>query len=474
VDLYRTTTARHASSREVVVSTVRRRSLFLILALALVATGVLSSLSTSRNPSILPSGLAVNSHAESTALYCTGLSSVRGGVSGRVTFLNTTSSPRHVSIMVVSNEGKKWEKKVLIVAHATLSIDPAAVLVGDNYGVAAQVSGGGVVAEEITMSKSAEAPCISTGVTDWYGAGFDTTVGSSADVSIYNPTATPAVINVSTYSKVGFTAPARFQGLSVAAHSQIEVNLGNQIVSTRNVGVHVKVVRGAVDIVGVQIAGSVASFNSGIATPSTMALYPAVTTANKTTVQVRIVNPGPVAANITVAIALKRYKIVPVTLSIRPYTSGFASITPNPAVPVAGYASVRVSSSQPVFTSLAAGSGTDVALSSPGRPESEFLIADFSGLGYDAATVTNTSSRSVTLTFSTLTGATNTVSDVQRQLPANTTERVLTLLNSPLTTLSTLRGYSLLVTCSRPVLMVTLTLPTRPRGTRVVSPLDGR
>jgi hypothetical protein len=467
VDLYRTTTARHASSREVVVSTVRRRSLFLILALALVATGVLSSLSTSRNPSILPSGLAVNSHAESTALYCTGLSSVRGGVSGRVTFLNTTSSPRHVSIMVVSNEGKKWEKKVLIVAHATLSIDPAAVLVGDNYGVAAQVSGGGVVAEEITMSKSAEAPCISTGVTDWYGAGFDTTVGSSADVSIYNPTATPAVINVSTYSKVGFTAPARFQGLSVAAHSQIEVNLGNQIVSTRNVGVHVKVVRGAVDIVGVQIAGSVASFNSGIATPSTMALYPAVTTANKTTVQVRIVNPGPVAANITVAIALKRYKIVPVTLSIRPYTSGFASITPNPAVPVAGYASVRVSSSQPVFTSLA-------ALSSPGRPESEFLIADFSGLGYDAATVTNTSSRSVTLTFSTLTGATNTVSDVQRQLPANTTERVLTLLNSPLTTLSTLRGYSLLVTCSRPVLMVTLTLPTRPRGTRVVSPLDGR
>ena len=474
MDLYRTTTARLASSREVVVSTVRRSSLFLVLALALVATGVLSSLSTSRNPSILPSGLAVNSQAESTALYCTGLSSVRGGVSGRVTFLNTTSSSRNVSIMVVSNKGKKWEKKALIMAHATLSIDPATVLVGDNYGVAAQVSGGGVVAEEITTSKSAQAPCISTGVTDWYGAGFDTTVGSSADVSIYNPTATPAVINVSTYSNVGFTAPSKFQGLSVAAHSQIEVNLGDQIVSTRNVGVHVKVVRGTADIVGVQIAGSVASFNSGIAAPSTTALYPAVTTANNTTVQVRIANPGPVAANVTVAIALNRYKIAPATLSVRPYTSGFASITPNPAVPVAGYASVRVSSSQPVFTSLAAGSGTEVALSSPGRPESEFLIADFSGLGYDAATVTNTSSKSVTLTFSTLTGSTTSVSGVQRQLRANTTERVLTLLNSPPTTLSTLRGSSLLVTSSRPVLMVTLTLPTRPRGTQVVAPLDGR
>jgi hypothetical protein len=456
------------------MSTMRRTSLLLVLGLALIATGVLSSLSTPHNPSTLPSGLAVNGQAESTALYCTGLSSVRRGVAGHVTYLNTTSSSRDVSIVVVSDKGTRWAKKVIILAHASLSVDPAAVLEGNNYGVAAQVSGGGVVAEEITASKTAGTPCISTGVTDWYAAGFDTTVGSSADISIYNPTATPAVINISTYSKVGFVAPAKFQGVSIAAHTQMEVNLGNQIVSTRNVGVHVKVLRGTLNIVGVQLAGSVASFNSGIAAPSTTALYPDVTTANKTTMQIRIVNPGPVAADVVVAIALDNYRIAPTTLMIRPYTSAFALITPNSAVPAAGYASVQVTSSQPVITSLAAGSGTNVALSSPGRPESAFLIADFTGLGYDAATVTNTSSRPVNLTFSTLTGGTTSISGVQRQLAAATTASVLTLLNTPPTTLRSLRGYSLLVTGSRPVLIVTLTLPTRPPGTAVVAPLDGR
>ena len=451
---------------------MRRTSLFLVLALALVATGVLSSLSMPRNPSILPSGLAVNSQAESTALYCTGLSSVRNGVDGRVTFLNTTSSARNVSIRVVSDQGKWWGKRVTILAHSSLSIDPATVLVGNNYGVAAQVSGGGVVAEEITSTNTAEAPCISTGVTDWYAAGFTTTVGSSAEISIYNPTGTPAVINVSTYSKVGFVAPAKFQGVSIGAHTQTEVNLGNQIVSTTNVGVHVKVVRGAVDIVGVQRTGSVASLNSGVTAPTTTALFPAVTTANNTTVQVRIANPGSEVAKVTVGIVLHSYRIAPMTLTIRPYTSAYASITPNSAVPAAGYASVDVTSSQPVFTSLAAGSGTDLALTSPGHPESEFLIADFTGRGYDAATVTNTSTRSVTLSFTTLTGSTK-VTHVQRELAANTTASVLSVLNSP-SQLSTLRGYSLLVTASRPVVMVTLTLPTRPRGTAVVAALDGR
>lgn len=456
------------------MSTVRRTSLFLVLAMALVATGVISSLSTARSPSILPSGLAVNSQAESTALYCTGLSSVRRGVSGRVTYLNTTASPRDMSIVVVSDQGKKWQKKVTIQAHSSLSVQPASVLSGNSYGVAAQVSGGGVVAEEITSSNTAAAPCISTGVTNWYAAGFDTTVGSSADVSIYNPTATPAVVNVSTYSNVGFVAPARFQGVSIAAHAQMEVNLGNQIVSTRNVGVHVKVVRGAIDIVGVQLIGSVASLNSGVDSATTTAVYPDVTTANKTTVQVRVVNPGPQTANVKVAIALNKYKIAPATLSIRPFTSAYASITPNPAVPIAGYASVQVTSSQPIFTALSAGKDSDAALSSPGRPESEFLIADFTGLGYDAATVTNTSTRPVTITFSTLTGGTTSINGVQRQLAANSSESVLTLLNTPATTLATLRGYSLLVSASRPVLLVTLTLPTRPRGITVVTPLDGR
>ena len=109
----------------------------------------------------------------------------------------------------------------------------------------------------------AQVPCTSTGVTNWYGAGFDTLVGSSGELSIYNPTATPAVFNVVGYTAAGYTAPAPFQGLSVGAHSQMELNLGSQIVNTANVGVHVSVLRGSVTIVGVQQSGAVVSLISG-------------------------------------------------------------------------------------------------------------------------------------------------------------------------------------------------------------------
>ena len=49
----------------------------------------------------------------------------------------------------------------------------------------------------------------------------------------------------------------------MGAHAQVELNLGTQIVNTTNVGVHVHVLRGALDIVGVQQSGSTVSLNAG-------------------------------------------------------------------------------------------------------------------------------------------------------------------------------------------------------------------
>ncbi len=449
-----------------------RVPLLTLLALVLASVGFVSSLSTPPNPSSLPSGLVVSSQAESTALYCTGLSSVRDGVAGRVIFLNTTAFSRTVTVHVVSDTAKAWSKRFAIAAHASQAVLPVAVLTGHHFAVAAQVSGGGVVAEEVTATNGAQTPCIATGVTDWYGAGFDTTVGSRAALSIYNPTATAAVLNVSTYSKAGFVAPAKFQGISIGPHAQVELNLGDQIVSLKNVGVRVRVVRGAVVIVGVQQSGATVSFNAGLAAPSTSAEFPRVTTANKTTVQVRVANPGPTPANVTVDISLAKYRVAAQKLTIAPYTSAYASITPNPAVPIAGYASVRLTSNWPVVAALAAGPGRAVALSSPGTPESAFLVSDFTGLGFDAATVTNTSSKPVAVAFTTSHGS---------NAFASTTVVVVTLapgLSANLARLSasppTMRATTVLVNAARPVLLVTLTLPTNPAGIAVVAALDGR
>ena len=203
------------------MNSLRRVPLFAVLAIVLIAVGIFSSMASSVNPSQLPSSLALNGQAESTALYCTGFSSAKLGESGRVILVNTTGRSHEITIDHVSNLGVGFSNEVNLGAYGRYGFDPSAGVDGDYFGVGAQVSGGGVVGVQVTKDDTSEAPCISTGITNWFAAGFDTTVGSSAILSVYNPTATPAVFNVSTFSQTGYVAPQKFQGYAVAAHDPV-------------------------------------------------------------------------------------------------------------------------------------------------------------------------------------------------------------------------------------------------------------
>jgi hypothetical protein len=445
----------------------RRLPLLLVLALALVLVGTLSSLSTPKNPSALPGGLNVAGNAESTALYCTGLSGVGGSLArGHVTFLNTTDSSRSVLVQVVSDTGQRASTTFHLGAHGARSINPLSLETGHSFGLEAQVTGGGVVADEVTVNHLAEVPCTATGITNWYGAGFDTLVGSTADLSVYNPTATPAVFNVAAYTASGYDAPSTYQGLSVGAHSQMELNLATEIVDTSNIGVHVSVLRGSIEIVGVQQSGSVISLNAGATVLASQAWFPRVTTVSNALAQLRISNPGPLSATVTATVDLAPYKVAPQAVTIAPYSSAEIVITPNTAIPADGYAAVTLSSSEPFFSSLASGSSAGISLWTPQGPGRAFLVADFAGLGFDAATVTDVSTHPITLHFSTL-GATSLTGSVR--LAGDTTESILTLFSA----LPTLSDTTLLVRTANPTLVVTTTLPSRPRGTSVVDALDG-
>jgi hypothetical protein len=448
----------------------RHSSLYVALAGALALTGASMSLIGTSNPSPLVNALANTNDVESTALYCTGLSSVAGGLVGHVTFLNTTDSPRSIAVEIVSDSGQRARTTVQLAGYATRAIQPETLVKGNNYGVVAQVNGGGVVAQEVAANATAGAPCTSTGVTDWYGAGFDTLVGSNGSLSVFNPTATPAVMNVTIYSPSGFAAPAPFQGLSLAAHAQIELNLGSQIVDTANIAVHVNVLRGSIEVLGVQKSGGVVSLIPGSLSTSTSMWFPRVTTANHALSQLRIANPGSQPVNVTVNVGLAPYKVTPQKVTIGAYDTGEVVLSPNTAIPEAGYATVQLSSSRPVIASLAAGSSSGIGLSSPGDPSTNFLLSDFSGRGFDAAVATNTSSHAITLKFATVPAKGHTSVMGSARLGANATVNILGLFSG----VTTLRNATLLVSCSKSVLLVTATLPSTPKGVVVFAPLNGR
>jgi hypothetical protein len=450
------------------MSSLRRVPLVAVLAAGLAATGAAATLNHASNPSSQPSVLAASNGIESTALYCTGLTSAKYGAVGHVTLINTTDQSRQVSVNATSDTGQKWTEQLKIAGHSSQSVNPSQRLSGGSFGLTALVSGGGVIGVESTSARASAAPCVTTGEKVWYAAGFDTTVGSNAALSIYNPTATPAVLNVTTYSSSGFNAPAPFQGLSIGPHAQVRLDLGTQIVATANVGVRVNVLRGVVAIVGIQRSGSRTSFNSGLLGEVTSALFPRVTTANNAVAQIRVANPNPMAAEVTLRVTLSQFKVAPRVMTVPAYASELLKITPNSAIPAAGYASVQLSSTEPVIVALAAGTDGGIALSSPGAVSSTFVINDLYGQGYDAAALTNNSAHSITIEAVILKGSGQSTTHESATLAANSTQDFKTLFNQDL------RAKTVLLSASAPVLQVTLTLPTSPIGTTLIEPLDGR
>jgi hypothetical protein len=451
----------------------RRSPVLLVVAVAIAASGVALTLTHPKNPAAAPSGLSVTINAESTALYCTGLSNGPGAL-GRISFFNTSNGPRDLSVSVVSSRGTTWSGALELGAHQSQVIEPSAVDVSKlnaTYGVAVQISGGGVVGEEVEGSNRAEAPCVNQGATRWYATGFNTIVGSSASLSVYNPTATAAVLNASIYTGTGVSAPESFQGISVPAHTQSDIDLGTEVVNAQNVGVSVHVLRGSLEIVGVQDSGGSISLDPGQRHPSKQVWFPEVTTVQNSTAQLRLANPTQNIANVNVAVSLGEFKIPTQRVTLAPFATGTLTITPNPAIPAAGYASLTVRSNVPIVSTLATGSGSTVLVNAPSAPAGAVFVRDFTGLGFDAATVTNTSTHTVRLTASTFDSTQPRTVSVSGgvKLKAGTSLNLITLFSS---FDNPNEGY--LIHASRPSVVVSLTLPSRPRGVDLVVPLNGR
>ncbi|HVB70775.1 MAG TPA: DUF5719 family protein [Acidimicrobiales bacterium] len=456
-----------------------RRSglLIVVLVLALAATATATSLVKPSNPAQLRTGLYASAGVESSALYCTGLSDAAGGVQGVVTFLNTERSTRTVAIEIVSDTHHRADATLHLAGRTRATLAPDQLVSGHSFGVSAVIDGGGVVADEVTSGHSSVVPCLAQGETSWYASGLDTTVGSSAALSFYNPTATPAVVNVTINTPSGFAAPASFQGLPVAAHAEVKLNLGGQIVNTRNVGVHVNVVRGTLVIAAVENSLTVGSLDVGASLPLASAWFPRVTTANDATAQIRLSNPGPRPAQVSVHVTLGSFHVPDQSVSVGAFASTDVTITPNPAIPAAGLAQVTLSASEPVVATLAVGTSAGVALTPTPTPGGLFEVADL-GVGYATATLTNTSDHAVEVTFvpsfnvQTVGSAADSSPVLLSIAPISVgAHATIDLIHA--TNHASLNGLALEVRASRPSVIVVATLTSTPVGVDVVVESDG-
>jgi hypothetical protein len=411
--------------------------------------------------------VAVGPNVQSSALYCTGLTNAAGGLHGVVAFVNTTSHPRHVIARVTATGAKTANSTTFVLgAHGRFLLQPDALVHGTTYAVAAQILGGGVDAGEVVTTEGVSAPCSSAGTTSWYGAGFDTTVGSKALLVIYNPTATASVFNIFTFSNAGYQAPAPLQGITVGPHAVITVNLGTYVVATGNVGVQVQVLRGSLVVAGDQLSGSVASMLSGSGHLDTRAPFALVTVARGAHTQIRISNPNPAPVSVGVTIHQSGFSLAPQTVAVPAFGTAKVVLAPNTAIAPTGLVSVVGNSTAPVSWSLSTGTSHGLLVSGLPLPGKEDVLSDVTGQGYSAAMIMNDSSTSERVGWR-LFRAGRVVRSGYWNLPARSTQSLGQLLGRR----SELTNASLVVEASRPVIAMTATLPSHPLGIAVVNSL---
>ena len=449
---------------------MRRSGLALLatVVIILAAVGVLNDRGVATNPVVAGTG-AASPTAQSSALYCTGLTNARGGLRGVVTFINTTGTTRHVLVHAFATGATSAVATAFTLGpYARQSVAPTNLLVGKTYALAAEIDGGGVSAVQVASRVGTQSPCVSQGVTNWYASGFDSTVGSSAVLSVYNPTATAAVFNVTVFTPGGFSSPAPLQGVSVGAHAVLTLDLGEQIVATQNFGVQVTVLRGSLVAVGDQVSKNVASFNYGSPVLATTGIFPLVTTANRAIAQVRIANPGPAPATVTFKVKLGKFKVAPQSTELRPYQSAMVVITPNTAIPAAGEASLTMSATQAVDATLVTGTLDGLTSSPLGSPVSRAVLADVTGGGFDRAVLTNVSDATTEVSWTLRHHGTLTSSGTT-SLASGASASLGVLLGGR----QKLQGSTLVLASATPSLVVSATLSTSPAGVVLTSGLNG-
>jgi hypothetical protein len=359
------------------------------------AAAAVTVTSHAANPSGLPSGLELASTAQSSALYCTGFSGSDGIAPADVVFTNTTSRP-------------------LVAPDATARLTSRNFPGRAYYGLSAIVDGGGVTASVIGIGTNhAASPCAGNGASTWSVAGLSTHVGTTAVLTLLNPTHTGAVVNIAAIDPTGVVTPGSYQGVVVGPHAVIAIPLNTEVIDALTVAAHVHAARGTVVVAAAMSwTGRVSGSATIAATPGRehTRVFPDLPTNNGASSTLALANPTDNLETVTVVMTIGSSALTPsvsATNDITPFSvtlAGFAetnlTVSPSSRVPAGGPASLVVRSSGPIVSELVthATPGGGPWFSPPVAPARALtVVGGFTSLG--SLLIVNRESESVSVTL---------------------------------------------------------------------------
>jgi hypothetical protein len=154
--------------------------------------------------------------AESSAFYCTGQTTAAGRLApGLVILTNTGARTVRGTIVGVTDTGAKVAARLAVAARSELVAAVPAPRSGTWLSEIVTLSGGGVAVTQALEAPAgvAEAPCQSSTARQWFFPGGVTAGTNALFIALFNPTATPDVVDMSFATAKGAVHPINFQGL---------------------------------------------------------------------------------------------------------------------------------------------------------------------------------------------------------------------------------------------------------------------
>jgi hypothetical protein len=157
--------------------------------------------------------------AESSAWYCAGGTSKPGSTAATtVSLVNTTSHAVAGTLSAVGDTGTTKTVAIVVPARSE-SVEAPGLLAGGNLvATTVDLDGGGVLATESVAGPLgwSESPCSRSTASEWYFASGSTIDGNTLTLSLYNPTTTDAVVDMTFITPAGVSQPQPFEGIVVA------------------------------------------------------------------------------------------------------------------------------------------------------------------------------------------------------------------------------------------------------------------
>lgn len=200
-----------------------------------------------QSPSVAAQAAPVGS--QSSSWFCAGSPGPSGTLSqSRVLLVNAGVQAVGARVDVVDTKGKNKSEEVQIPADGQLAVAPGSLLDGSWLATRVDVDGGGVSATELVDGSAgwASAPCASETAPKWYFAGGATATGNTLRMSVFNPTANLAVVDLSFVTASGLTQPQPFQGLVLEPGAFRSVTVGQYVQDQKQVAATVTARSGTV------------------------------------------------------------------------------------------------------------------------------------------------------------------------------------------------------------------------------------